>query len=351
MRHLSILFLSVLAACTAAEIQSGEPRAANESPAQLWAFADHAARLRSESCPEGVAFERAKSLDLQVSEVGLGTALARDRYLSGLSLAGAWHLQSSNADFGGLSGLDVMRSGSLLAVADDGKFVWIGIDPETGAPDGFGSIAEMRDRDGQVYGVKTLADSEGLAYRDGLAFVSYEQNHRIEAYDLEGCGAAARAASVATLHQIVDGSVLENNRGAEAMAMLGDGLSIGFETRNSSGSPVGRVMTDGGLTEVHRTRQPSFYLLTGMDFADGLTIQIFRAYDPVRGPRGLVKVLKNDAEVATAELKDPLPVDNFEGIALGSSPAGTPRIWLISDDNFSNRQRTLLLALDLDPAT
>ena len=55
--------------------------------------------------------------------------------------------------------------------------------------------------------------------------------------------------------------------------------------------------------------------------------------------------------IAEAKLKKPLPVDNYEGIAIGKAPSGQTRIWLISDDNFSNSQRTQLLALDLDPAS
>ncbi len=351
MRYLSILSLLILAACAAAEVRPIDTAATVDQPVRLWAFSEHAARLRAQSCPEGVVFERAQSLELGASDVSLGTALAREENLSGLTLAGAWHLQSPNEAFGGLSGLDVMRSGSLLSVADDGKFVWIGIDPETGTPDGIGSIAEMRGGDGDIYRLKVLADSEDLVLRDGLAFVSFEQDHRIDAYDLETCGAAARAASVVALNPMVGGSALENNRGAEAMAMFGEGLSVGFESRNYGGSPLGEVMTDGTLEQVRRTRQPAFYLLTGMDFSDGLTAKIFRAYDPVRGPRGLVKVFKDDVEIASAKLQKPLPTDNFEGIALGTSPAGKPRIWLVSYDNFNNRQRTLLLALDLDPAS
>ena len=39
--------------------------------------------------------------------------------------------------------------------------------------------------------------------------------------------------------------------------------------------------------------------------------------------------------------------DNFEGIALQRRDGGGIRLWLISDDNFSASQRTLLYAFDL----
>ena len=346
MRLLSLFSLAVLGACTAADVQPSAPLQEVEA-APVWSFAGQATDLRARSCPGEVSFRRADSIEIQVIEAERGSAEARDLNLNGMSLSGAWHLKSASG-FGGLSGLEVMRSGSLLAIADNGKFVWIGVDPETGAPDGTGSMAYMHDGEGNVWSDKLAADAEGLAFRDGLAFVSFERDHRVEAYDLEGCGAAARAALVARLDRVVDGNVLGDNRGPEALALVGDELALGIETRASGGSPIGALKSDGTLNDVQRTIQPGLFLLTGMDRENGLTATIFRAYDPVRGARGILRVGSAQNVIGEAQLKKPLPVDNYEGIAIGKAPSGKTRIWLISDDNFSSNQRTLLLALDLD---
>jgi hypothetical protein len=61
----------------------------------------------------------------------------------------------------------------------------------------------------------------------------------------------------------------------------------------------------------------------------------------------MLQVDRADARIGDGLFKQPLPVDNFEGVAIGQAPSGATRIWLISDDNFSGNQRTLLLALDL----
>ncbi len=53
---------------------------------------------------------------------------------------------------------------------------------------------------------------------------------------------------------------------------------------------------------------------------------------------------------AQLKLANPLTVDNLEGVAAVASPNGGLRLYLISDDNFSSAERTLLLAFDLDPA-
>ena len=42
-----------------------------------------------------------------------------------------------------------------------------------------------------------------------------------------------------------------------------------------------------------------------------------------------------------------MTVDNFEGITVETLADATHRLWLVSDDNFSGRQRTLLYAFDL----
>ena len=39
-------------------------------------------------------------------------------------------------------------------------------------------------------------------------------------------------------------------------------------------------------------------------------------------------------------------VDNFEGIAVQTLSPTTDRIVIVSDDNFSDRQKTLLMVLD-----
>ena len=346
MRFLSIIALSALAACTAADVQSPEPL--ERETASVWAWGDHFADLQERSCPTGETYLRAQSIQVRVIEAERGSEQAQLKNLTGMTLAGAWQLKSDEPNFGGLSGVDVLRSGSLLTVSDAGAFIWIGVDPDTGAPDGIGSIAYMRGEDGNFFPTKLAADAEGLSLRDGLAMVSFERDHRIEAFNLERCGSAARGARVVTFDGVVDGRRIDNNRGAEGLMVSGDTLVAGFETHYSGGSPVVEVMDDGSVTLQRYTEQAGLYVLTGMDQADGLTATIFRAYDPARGPRVILQVDGAEGRIAEAHFKKPLPVDNFEGVAIGVSPQGTPRIWIISDDNFSRDQRTLLLALDLD---
>jgi hypothetical protein len=337
----------ILTACAAPDVQPSAADPVSETP---WTFEAAVDDLRASSCPEGTAFERAQSMPISVDAIERGSAVQQDAVMSGVSFVGAWHLTTDEPNFGGLSGLDTMPSGSLLAVTDGGAFVWIGIDPVTATPDGIGSIAYMRGADGDFLSGKREADSEGLVFEDGLALVSFERDHRIEAFDLEGCGAAAMAARVADLPAVVGGKKVPDNKGPEALSLLADGaLWAGFEFRKSEGSPSGLIMNDGGLGMLEYAGQSCVYLLTGADQQGDMGVQVFRAYDPVRGNRNLIYVYNADGERAKIELKAPLPVDNFEGVAFGKNGDGETRIWLISDDNFNaDKQRTLLFAFDLD---
>ncbi|NQY12295.1 MAG: esterase-like activity of phytase family protein [Henriciella sp.] len=343
MRAIFLSLSVMLAGCAATAVSTAD----TPSGAEKWTYQAAVDDLRKRSCPEGTDFQRADPLSLRIIEAERGSEDDRNQNLSGLDLVGAWHLKSNESKFGGLSGIDVLDSGSLLLVTDDGKFVWIGIDAATGTPDGFASMADMRDETGRIFRHKRAADSEDLALRDGLAFVSFEQDHRIQVYDLETCGAAAHGALLTKLDRVVDEQVLENNRGGEALAFNGDEIEIGFETRNITGSPIATLQIDGGFTDTYRTEQPLLFLLTGMDQAFDLSATLFRAYDPIRGARGLVKVESSEGLIAQARLHGGLPADNYEGVAIGRNPAGGIRIWVVSDDNFSRDQRTLLLALDL----
>jgi hypothetical protein len=77
-----------------------------------------------------------------------------------------------------------------------------------------------------------------------------------------------------------------------------------------------------------------------------------RYYEAPIDTRIRVRRIDRNGQV-TAELvalRLPATVDNFEGIATTLNADGSQRVYILSDDNFSDRQRTLLLAFDLTAA-
>ena len=89
-----------------------------------------------------------------------------------------------------------------------------------------------------------------------------------------------------------------------------------------------------------------------MDGSGHSEFSLYRKYDPLRGNSVIVTGNGTGLEFLDFEtprifLDPSVTVDNFEGIALDDTIAEGTRIWIISDNNFSDRQRTLLMAFDL----
>jgi hypothetical protein len=266
-----------------------------------------------------------------------------------VELAGAWSLESDNPNFGGLSGLDTMPGG-LLAVSDAGAFVTIEL--KAGVPSGKGTLAYMRDADGTFLSGKTEADAEGLDYDDGLALVSFERTHRVEAFDLGRCGEGARAVRAANLPGAIGGVTLNENQGAEPLWRGEDGaLRFGYEMPVKGAAPLGMIDAQGKASLVAQTRPLSGNtMLVGADAfvdAEGRTRTAFvaRGFSPLAG--AVIDVSWGEKTGERMTLKRPMLVDNFESVAAEPLEDGRIRLWIISDDNFNQIQQTLLYAFDI----
>ena len=75
---------------------------------------------------------------------------------------------------------------------------------------------------------------------------------------------------------------------------------------------------------------------------------LLRGYDEVRGSRISLQIA-DSSTIARMDLAAPLTVDNYEGLGTVARPNGGFRFYLISDDNASSAQRTLLVAFDWRP--
>jgi hypothetical protein len=82
----------------------------------------------------------------------------------------------------------------------------------------------------------------------------------------------------------------------------------------------------------------------------GRTAWLLRAFDLVRGARAeLVVTDANLRAIDRIRLERPATVDNMEGLAAVEGAGGKVRFYLLADDNFEPRERTLLLAYDWTP--
>ena len=344
-----IAFLGLLTTCsTPAELPEA-PRVSLPEDGAGWTLDTAAPALTQQSCPTGTAYTAPLPIDISVTAYPFSPdEEAIKRIPEGVSYVGGWDLNSDSEAFGGLSGLALDKNGDLLAVSDDGAFVWLGL--TDGAPDGTGQLAYMLGPEGNQLHGKMLADSEGLSIRDGLAVVSFERSHRVSAFALETCGAAAREARISALPGSVGGRTVDENRGAEALTVTPQGnILFGFETVVNGASPLGAVTgpDEAGWTG-DMAPNPAGYAFVGIDMLPGMhgeeTYWLFRSYDPIRGNRNVLRWDEGSRELV---LSRPTIRDNFEGIAAQDLGNGVTRVWIISDDNFTDVQQTLLVAFDI----
>lgn len=340
--RLCLGLLTLLAACSV-------PPPAPVAPSLKNSFLpvkDYQHTLKARSCPDPDAFITPQSIKLTATPLPHPTEEGAS--LNGLSFAGGWNLTSEEANFGGLSGLTIHPKDHLLAVSDAGAFIWISMADH--APSGYAAIAFMKDEAGTILDGKASADSEGLEMVDGLALVSFERDHRILAFDLANCGAAAKGTLLTRLPTNPEGlsRSLPKNRGAEALSLAPSGqLQVGFEAPFGAFATILDASQQGSALSAHIPRVGKG-VLTGLDTEGETRFALFRSYSPLSGNTAAITRQIGSAPPETlATLAPPFPVDNFEGITATRLPDGTLRLYIISDDNFSQKQRTLLLAFDL----
>ena len=320
-----------LAACTAPKTSPG---AVLDAASEKWRLADHIDELKQTSCG-GVAGLPEAEISIAADEIEIGGSL------NGLSYIGGWHLTSNVPEFGGLSGLEVLPDGNLIAVSDQGSIFRIGL--ARGVPDGTGTHGLMRGAYGAVFDNKSAADAEGVVYKDGVVLVSFERDHRVLAYAYDECGSAARGIEIAKLPSDYAGEKIGANSGAEALSIDESGeLTFGYEQSVNGKAPLGSIYANGAARFDAETIAPDGPRLVGRDELHGMVAELFRDYNRSTGNHIVIRV--GDIE---ASMKRPMTVDNFEGIALQELEDGTLRVWIISDDNFNPmNQRTLLMAFD-----
>jgi hypothetical protein len=293
------------------------------------------------------------AIDVETKPVELGAARIGD-----LVFRGGLELTSEFGWFGGISGMEVLDGDHFVMISDrgdwfDGRLVFdesgqlVGVDDMRTAP--------MRDENAEPYNTRAEGDSEDLTQLpDGRFVVSFEQHPRLMIYDLNRDGPFGAAAAGPPL---AEADRLPPNVSLEALASTESGdLIIGAEGGGGP-TPIWRVQL-GATTPtppVAQYRLHDGYSLTSLDrLPDGRFVALERFYAPVVGARARISTF--DASALSeggmiephrlAEIAPPLAVDNFEAIAAVRMPNGVTRLYVMSDDNFSDRQRTLLLAFD-----
>ncbi len=303
--------------------------------------------------------------DIRLTAIALNEEDPADVQVGDLVFLGGWHLTSKNRHFGGISSMLVRGKGRVLMLSDAGRMFAFTLPHHE-------NLEEMRDIPMQVRLLPDLAgpewdksrrDSESLVFDPstgsqgtGRHWVGFENDNSIARYDAAFTRMEARASPGAMRHW-------PRNGGAEAMLRLSDGRFVlfaeaAFGPDNSHEALLFSKDPLSNDTETRRFgyRSPTGYRVTDAAILpDGRVILVTRRYTFFEGSSAIV-MIANPEDIApgkvwtgreVAKLQPPYSTDNMEAIAV-TQEAGHTIIWLASDDNFSSRQRTLLMKFRLE---
>lgn len=284
------------------------------------------------------------------------------RRFGALEFLGGLVLSSPDKGFGELSGLRIAPDGErFISLTDTGHWVRGRLRYRDGRPVAVedAEIAPILGADGNALGDKRHSDTEALADDGGTLYVGTERVHRILRFDYARDGLLARGVEIEIP---AAARSLPYNEGIEALAFVPRGqplggtlIAISERGLDVAGNILGFLIggpTPGTFT-VRRTKD--FDVTDAVMLPDGDLIILERFYSPSRGVAMRIRRVPQSAIRPGAVIDGPVlieadlgyQIDNMEGIAAHQAASGETVLTIVSDDNFSPIQRTLLLQFAL----
>ena len=279
-----------------------------------------------------------------------------------LEFLGGLELSCPDERFGGWSALAISADGlRLTSVSDKGTWLTATLATRGETPVGVveAMLASVIGPDGRPVSGTGRWDCESLAIHEGNAFVGLERVNEVLRFAIAKDGLAARGMPV---HVPPDVKRFSNNRGLEAIAVVpvgpfaGSLIGVGerpFEGKDGPISPGFFITGATGSFEI--VRHGGFDITDAAFLPSGDLLLLERHFAWLSGIAMRIRRFDGRALRPGARLDgDPLitadmamHIDNMEGLAVHSAPDGSAILTLISDDNFSLLQRTVLLRFRL----
>jgi hypothetical protein len=300
-------------------------------------------------------FDRERAAEIRSERVPLNPADHAQRRVGSLVYRGGVALSSPDGAFGGFSAVAV-RGDRFTLLSDGGGIARFRMDAagRVSRP----AFSDLRGGPGSGW-MKLDRDSEALAISpDGAqAWVAFERYDRVYRY-------AGGLAGVEASATIPGSAGWSQNGGAEALVRLADGRFVAIREHAvlHGGRVAQAVLWDGDPAEAGTAAHPFGVRVPGgwsvSDAAElpggDLGVLLRRLSWRDRGfGSALMRVPARELRAGhaargriMAQLRYPLTHDNFEGVA-AACEGGRTVLWLVSDDNFSGWQRSLLLKFGL----
>ncbi|MGA7805943.1 esterase-like activity of phytase family protein [Bradyrhizobium sp.] len=277
-------------------------------------------------------------------------------YRSGLVLT------SSFAGFGGLSAIRVdAKGGRFISLSDrgswfTGRIVYSGREMTALADV---EAAPMLGADGRPITARGWFDSESLALDGSFAYVGLERVNQVLRFDISG-GVLGSRGEVVPMPPAV--KKLPFNKGLEALVVVpkelplaGTLIAISERGLDARGNLIAFLVGGPSPGQFSVRRSDSFDISDAVLLPSGQLLVLERKFSLLAGLGIRIRRIALNT-LAPGALVDGPPIfeadlgqeiDNMEGIDAHVSNAGETVLTLVSDDNFSLIQRTLLLQFTL----
>jgi len=279
-----------------------------------------------------------------------------------LEFRGGLALTSKEPSFGGISALHMAADGShFLALTDRGAWLKGRFVYRDGRPAGLADVemAPILAWDGKPLAKHGWYDTESLA-EDGAghAYVGIERVEKIVRFDLKK-GLLARGDPIFVPP---DFKTFVNNKSLECLAIPPKGtalagrlIAVTERSLDTAGNHRAFLLKGKQVGRFSVKRSDGFDVSDCAILPPNDLLLLERSYSPLAGvamrirriPLAAIKpgALVDGASLIVADLA--YQIDNMEGIGVSRDAQGDTILTLVSDDNFSTLQRSLLLQFRL----
>ena len=279
---------------------------------------------------------------------------SRNITLGPFVFAGGWRLTSPNETFGSYSALLPLPDGKLRAISDRATMLdFLPPDAGAGQPRMAGILMSPTDS-----GHDRDFESATRDPRSDRVWIAVEGRNSIIRTNLGN--------NLRKHRKIPELQAWRGNIGPEAMVRLRDGRFVilcecfagSLDRRAHPGFVFDRdPVEDRARSQAFSFAGPAGFRPTDMaELPDGRLLILMRRLVWPMPPQFWAKLILVDPAgiepggtlrgIELAELTPPLPLDNYEGMAVVPGRRGKHVVWLISDDNKAVTQSTLLLKLE-----
>jgi hypothetical protein len=283
------------------------------------------------------------------------------RDFGALTFRSGLELRSRSESFGGFSGLWRFPE-EIVALGDNTQWLTARVVSTNRRMSGLANavLAPVLARDGKPLRRTRSYDTEGLTIAGGIAYVGIERTQEVMRFNWAKDGVRARAQAVPVPP---DAKQLPRNQGLEAIGvapprspLAGALVVIAEQAGGTTTTPTRGFILSGARKGAFDVVRSGGFDVTDLAFLpSGEMLILERRASLLRGFGVRIRRIAADAVFSDATVDGSVifeadmghQIDNMEGLAVHRDSAGETIVSMISDDNFSGLQRTVLLEFAL----